>query len=240
MTDRHTLRLALLAVVLSVAGLSIAWPARAQEPAPCRDGLVPREAFPGDRLCVSPQTHAQVLQDNGLAASRREPGGGAYGPNTCRAGFVWRAARPDDLVCVTPEIRSQTASDNAASAGAAALTPAPPQKPTPPPPPPAPVYRQGDWSSWMRAEGVTYRYRWGFDPSIPTFVDAIYEVRNLQPGRWDGAVRSVDCTRGVLAGSLSVSLAAGETREARFRTTNCGSAKEPFFKPDVVRSGRFD
>jgi hypothetical protein len=54
----------------------------------------------------------QVHVDNASAASRRDPNGGAYGPNTCLSGYVWRAAIPGDVVCVTPPTRSQAASDN--------------------------------------------------------------------------------------------------------------------------------
>jgi hypothetical protein len=47
-----------------------------------------------------------------IAASRRSPSGGAYGPDTCLQGYVWREAVPSDHVCVTPETRTQTAEDN--------------------------------------------------------------------------------------------------------------------------------
>jgi hypothetical protein len=78
----------------------------------CRSGFVWREARPQDFICVTPETRAQTAEDNRLAASRRDPNGGPYGPNTCRQGFVWREAFPDDLVCVTPETRAQAAEDN--------------------------------------------------------------------------------------------------------------------------------
>jgi hypothetical protein len=64
----------------------------------CASGYVWREAFPGDVVCVTPETRAQAARDNSEAAARREPGGGAYGPNTCRSGYVWREAGPEDLV----------------------------------------------------------------------------------------------------------------------------------------------
>lgn len=84
------------------------------QPAPetCRTGYVWREAYPGDLVCVTPETRAQAARDNREARARRQPGGGAYGPETCRPGYVWRAARPSDLVCVTPETRDQTSADN--------------------------------------------------------------------------------------------------------------------------------
>lgn len=59
----------------------------------------------------------QSAWENQLAASRRNPNGGAYGPNTYLQGFVWReACGPTDLVCVPPASRSQAAADNAAAA----------------------------------------------------------------------------------------------------------------------------
>ena len=81
-------------------------------PGTCRPGYVWREAYPGDLVCVTPETRAQASRDNEEAAARRQPGGGAYGPETCRPGYVWRVARPEDLVCVTPETRDQAAADN--------------------------------------------------------------------------------------------------------------------------------
>jgi len=81
-------------------------------PDTCSQGYVWREAFPGDHVCVTPNTRAQAASDNSQANARRQPGGGASGPDTCRQGYVWREARPDDHVCVTPKIRTQTASDN--------------------------------------------------------------------------------------------------------------------------------
>jgi hypothetical protein len=223
-------------IVLSAA------PSGAQDPPkPCRDGFVMREAFPGDRVCVTPQTHAQVLADNSQAEARREPGGGPYGPMTCRQGFVWRVARPDDLVCVTPEIRAQTAADNAAHAATGVATaPPPPPPPQPQPAPPKPAYRLGNWSPSRLQDGLTYRYRWGLDPASPKVLDAIFEVRNGGTAQWVGSVRSADCDRGVLADSKPVTLAGHDTQQVTFRTANCGDADVPFFKPGVARTVRFD
>lgn len=77
----------------------------------CRPGFVWREAFPGDHVCVTPETRAQAAYDNSQAAARRDLNG-AYGPDTCISGYVWREAGPGDHVCVTPEVRSQAAEDN--------------------------------------------------------------------------------------------------------------------------------
>jgi hypothetical protein len=62
----------------------------------CLEGYVWREAFPNDYVCVTPETRAQAATDNRQAAARRQPGGGAFGPDTCRQGYVWREARPED------------------------------------------------------------------------------------------------------------------------------------------------
>lgn len=71
-----------------------------------------REAYPNDHVCVTPATRTQAASDNAAAASRRQPGGGPFGPDTCKQGYVWREAIPTDHVCVTPTIRTQTKADN--------------------------------------------------------------------------------------------------------------------------------
>jgi hypothetical protein len=98
----------LLAVLI---GFAAAAAQAAPHPDTCTNGYVWREAYPGDHVCVLPATREQAAEDNRLAATRREPQGGAYGPDTCKPGFVWREARADDHVCVTPEVRAQTARD---------------------------------------------------------------------------------------------------------------------------------
>lgn len=83
----------------------------------CRSGFVRRLARPTDLVCVTPQIRQQTSAENALAAARREPGGGAYGPMTCRTGFVWREAYTGDTVCVPPSSRAQARADNAAAPG---------------------------------------------------------------------------------------------------------------------------
>src|SRR5437899_8619973 len=85
-----------------VAGVAITIAQTALAQDTCRSGYVWREAFPGDHVCVSPQTRTQAAQDNSQASARRQPGGGAYGQDTCLQGYVWRNAGPNDVVCVTP------------------------------------------------------------------------------------------------------------------------------------------
>jgi hypothetical protein len=102
-------------VAALVLAASVLPDAGAQAPPRCHQGFVWREAFPGDYVCVTPQTRAQAAEDNRRAASRRQSGGGAFGPNTCIQGFVWREARPGDVVCVPPKTRADTAADNRAA-----------------------------------------------------------------------------------------------------------------------------
>jgi DNA-binding winged helix-turn-helix (wHTH) protein len=76
---------------------------------PCQNGLVPRQAFRGDRVCVTPAVRAQTIADNIAAPSRTLPSG------LCMRGYVWRRANPDDHVCVTRAAREQAQSDNQAA-----------------------------------------------------------------------------------------------------------------------------
>jgi hypothetical protein len=117
----------LLAAALCTIGATAAHAQLPYGPDTCRQGYVWREAYPGDHVCVTPETRAQAADDNRRAPARWQPGGGAYGPYTCRPGFVWREARPGDVVCVIPEIRAQTAADNrqAAMRRAASIAPVP-------------------------------------------------------------------------------------------------------------------
>ena len=82
----------------------------------CLMGFVWREANPADRVCVIGQIRTETHNDNAQAASRRQPGGGASGPDTCRVGFVWREAFANDHVCVPPATRTRTAQENQTAA----------------------------------------------------------------------------------------------------------------------------
>ena len=82
----------------------------------CVPGQVWRDAFDGDGICVSPERRNEVHTENALAARRRQPGGGAYGPDTCLQGFVWRGTRPTDHVCVMNKSRDIVARENAGGA----------------------------------------------------------------------------------------------------------------------------
>jgi hypothetical protein len=79
----------------------------------CETGYVWREANASDKVCVTPEIRAQTQEENRLAASRRSPNGGPYGPDTCLQGYVWREAFPGDVVCVPPSSRDQARRDNA-------------------------------------------------------------------------------------------------------------------------------
>ncbi|SFK35353.1 PASTA domain-containing protein [Caulobacter sp. UNC279MFTsu5.1] len=80
----------------------------------CVEGFVWREAWPGDRVCVTPESRYLAAQENAQAAARRSPYGGAYGPDTCLQGYVWRDGFVGDHVCVSGERRSVVAQENAA------------------------------------------------------------------------------------------------------------------------------
>jgi hypothetical protein len=84
--------------------------------APCLEGYVWRQAYPGDYVCVTPANRTQAAADNAAALSRVQPGGGAYGKYTCKQGYVWRQVVTDDYTCVTPAVRSQAAYDNSQAA----------------------------------------------------------------------------------------------------------------------------
>jgi hypothetical protein len=83
----------------------------AQSDAPCGIGLLPRDAFRGDAVCVTQAVHDQTIADNIAAPSRTKPGGG------CVFGYVWREANASDHTCVLPATRAQTWSDNRRQCG---------------------------------------------------------------------------------------------------------------------------
>jgi len=79
----------------------------------CLQGYVWREARPSDHVCVSGAVRQETRDENALAPTRVQPGGGPFGPDTCRQGFVWREAYPGDHVCVTGASRTRARNDNA-------------------------------------------------------------------------------------------------------------------------------
>jgi hypothetical protein len=79
----------------------------------CIQGFVWREAGPGDLVCVPPAERTETREENQLAASRRSPTGGPFGPDTCLQGFVWREAFHGDHVCVPPQSRTRAVESNA-------------------------------------------------------------------------------------------------------------------------------
>jgi hypothetical protein len=80
-------------------------------PNTCLPGFVWRNAYPGDAVCVTPQSRDQAASDNSAAPSRVDPNG-PYGPNSCIQPYVWRNAYDGDAVCVTADIRDQVAIEN--------------------------------------------------------------------------------------------------------------------------------
>ena len=68
----------------------------------CAQGFVWREAFPGDYVCVTPESRSVVAAEN-IDPASVEP---------CQPGTVWREARPADHLCVSLTRRSQVADEN--------------------------------------------------------------------------------------------------------------------------------
>ena len=98
---------------------------RPRDQVQCASGLVPREAFAGDRACVTPAVHDQAIADNVAVPTRSKPDG------NCIRGYVWREARPSDHVCVLPAIRAQTRRDNARASCPTGACAQPPNCPPP-------------------------------------------------------------------------------------------------------------
>jgi len=78
----------------------------------CLPSFVWREAGLKDHVCVTADQRRETQSENGLAATRRSPTGGPFGPGTCKQGFVWREAFAGDHVCVPSASRAQAAWDN--------------------------------------------------------------------------------------------------------------------------------
>jgi hypothetical protein len=78
----------------------------------CKEGYVFRQAFAGDKACVTAQSRAQASADNQAATARRA----SLASDACARGYVWRQATPQDHVCVTPQARDQISQDNQLSA----------------------------------------------------------------------------------------------------------------------------
>lgn len=85
---------------------------RSTRPQYCVQGYVWREATSDDKACVTVSRRSKVREENNQASSRRQPGGGAYGPDTCRQGYVWREATANDHVCVRPSSRTKARQEN--------------------------------------------------------------------------------------------------------------------------------
>ena len=100
----------IFATAISAFMLVLPEPAAAQQ---CMTSFVWREAFPGDKVCVSPDARDQAAADNAAAASRLAP---------CKAGFVLRQAVRGDKICVTSQARDLAAEENRLNLGRTNLT----------------------------------------------------------------------------------------------------------------------
>ncbi|WP_422746302.1 MmpS family transport accessory protein [Mycobacterium sp. WMMD1722] len=101
-----------LVALIATASVSLAT-ADPPPPGSCDPGSLPRDARPGDDMCVSRDFARRTAQENADPAANKAPGGGDYGPETCLPGFVWREAFAGDTICVTPDIRAQNLAANA-------------------------------------------------------------------------------------------------------------------------------
>ena len=101
-----------LAAVVVASTISVATGEPPPEANGCATGFHPRNARPGDDLCVSRDFARRTAQENAEPSANKEPNGGAYGPATCLPGFVWREAFDGDTICVTPDIRAQNLAAN--------------------------------------------------------------------------------------------------------------------------------
>ena len=86
--------------------------ALAYGPYTCKAGFVWREAFSGDKVCVTPTDRDAVRSENANAWWRTS---GSGNPAWCVSGYVWREARPTDYACVPPASRDRERSNNAAA-----------------------------------------------------------------------------------------------------------------------------
>jgi hypothetical protein len=73
----------------------------------CRLPHVPREARPGDQVCVPERSRALVAKENRSAATRAH-----RGTTTCMVPYVWREAFEGDGVCVSVQRREAVREEN--------------------------------------------------------------------------------------------------------------------------------
>lgn len=92
---------------VSIATASSACP---YGPDQCVFGFVWREAFPGDRVCVTGDRRATVATDNATRDQRRDIN--HPHPGACLFGYVWREAGPGDFVCVDGAERERVWAEN--------------------------------------------------------------------------------------------------------------------------------
>lgn len=112
---KHSALLPMCAAAITVFGAVLATgPAHADGGCIPGDtaGQVPRNARPGDNVCV-PQSIADLVQQENANKDAGYAGGGPYGPLTCIQGLVWREAFDGDGICVTPARRTETWQQNA-------------------------------------------------------------------------------------------------------------------------------
>lgn len=117
MATKHALAQSAKVLGIIAAGLAVGTPALATAdpglpygPDTCVQGLVWREARPGDTVCVTPGFRARTATENSAPYANKVPAS-----INCVSGFVWREAFDGDIICVTPDIRQQNWNANASA-----------------------------------------------------------------------------------------------------------------------------
>ncbi|MGJ5202308.1 hypothetical protein [Bradyrhizobium sp. HKCCYLR20261] len=110
-----TTNIVLVVMLLSMSvlsGMTHTQAGRLYPPDGCKAGFVWRQAYPGDRTCVTYDQRSRAANDNRQAPNRINYADRSNGPKACIPGYVWREAYAGDIVCVTPEQRARVKYDN--------------------------------------------------------------------------------------------------------------------------------
>lgn len=107
------------------------------------------------------------------------------------------------------------------------------------------MYRKGEWSAWLRGDGLKYRYQWGVktQEAASKKVDAIFEVEYDKPnGVWEGTIGVYKCNATNFDNETRtrIKLQPKEIKTIKISVNNCGSAEKPSFRTFTSRSVRID
>ena len=106
-------------------------------------------------------------------------------------------------------------------------------------------YKTGDWSSWLRHEGLGYRYHWGLNPVEEAYKDMMdlnFEIRNEGNivGYWK--IEIMQCNSDVVLpqNSRLTILAPNELKTITFFAPNCGTLDTPRLRYKIQRMTKID